>query len=634
MKYVATIILILSYIHFGNASDSFSMQKKVFANQENEKIINDLENKIDKYKEELLKETISSYQQTNDRINNYLTFTTIIATIFGVIIAFGGIFIGFESIKSSRRREEAIKTLEEAKKYVEDKKSEFDQTIDNKLKDLEIEYQKILTISKERLEEDINIETQKVKDKAQMKSQEIEDYSIDEKTDKKMESLQKRIQFFENIGIPDDPKILFSKAKILMEKEMNIEAIELLKKLIEIEPSNSSAFWQLGWVYSKMGNTQESIFYYQKSIELNPNDSSSHNNLGWEYEKFDKPLDALREFDKAIELNNTKKLYYTNKIRILKILNSIDEVMKTYNSLLNIDKKDSSIYNEIVKYLGEKERLEEAIKYIDLGISEIDDKNQEFNFLKALIFEELKRYDESINIFQNLIDQNHKTEQCYIRIANIKYLQNMKDEALDIIDLAISLNPKNATLYSTKVSYQLDDSEEEVLKTIFSGAKQIQGELYFQSMARTFAEKDKPKIAKKLYLEANKIVFEKLGEKKEVDIMNYYEGLIITKDFDKAKKFIIENESYIVNEKYKIIRLFDDFCIQIADGALMFSSDQYEIFEKYVENENFIKVNWLFDDILYSIKEIIDSTLYKNLILITELLKGKVNIKDFKSKIE
>lgn len=62
------------------------------------------------------------YQQTNDRLNNYLTFTGIVASIFGLLIALAGIYIGFESLRSQNRRKDAIKTLEDAKDYVNEKK--------------------------------------------------------------------------------------------------------------------------------------------------------------------------------------------------------------------------------------------------------------------------------------------------------------------------------------------------------------------------------------------------------------------------------------------------------------------------------------------------------------------------------
>ena len=182
-----------------------------------------LQEKIEKmeYENQNLQNNYSNltlqYQQTNDRLNNYLTFTAIVASIFGVLIALAGIYIGFESLRSQNRRKDAIKTLEDAKKYVNDKKTEFDTLIDDKKKLLQSEYDKLTQLIKDKLLSDIEIETSKVRVLAEKKTEEIQNFSVEQQTNKTIELLEKRLEFFENVGIPDDPEILFSKSKILRE---------------------------------------------------------------------------------------------------------------------------------------------------------------------------------------------------------------------------------------------------------------------------------------------------------------------------------------------------------------------------------------------------------------------------------
>jgi len=72
------------------------------------------------------------YQHTNDRLNNYLSYTANVSAIFGILIALAGIYIGFESLKTQNKAKDAVKTLEEAKSYVTDKKTEFDGLIESK----------------------------------------------------------------------------------------------------------------------------------------------------------------------------------------------------------------------------------------------------------------------------------------------------------------------------------------------------------------------------------------------------------------------------------------------------------------------------------------------------------------------
>lgn len=633
MRYFLSTCCLIAIFQFSIAKDTIKIKETSLTYQDYQERINSLETKVSRYENELLDETIKSVQQTNDRIDNYLTFTGIIATIFGVIIAVGGVFIGFESIRSQSRRDEAIKTLEEAKRYVENKKSDFDQAITKKIGELDIEYQNILILSKERLLEDINSETQKVKEIAQRKSQEIEDYSIEERTDEKMDSLQKRILFFENIGIPEDPKILLSKAKLLSEKKMHSEAIELLKKLIEIEPNSSDAYWQLGWENSKINHHQESIENYLKCIEFAPKNSSAHNNLGVQYENTNRPLDALKEFEKAIELNSKKKLYFDNKIRVLKNLNSNDEVIRTYIELIASDKTNPEIYRDFIKYLETIGSSEESIKYYDLAISEVKEFEQEFNFLRSLTLINLKRFDDAIKGFQKSIENNYKTEQSYLQIADIKFQQGLKDESIEILDSAINLNPKYTSLYAVKASYQIEDNSELAFNTILSGAQQIDGEEYFQIVGRYFAERSKMDFAKKLYQKANEIILSKIDQKKEGDLMNYYEGLILTDQFEEANKFIVENEKFIISDKYKIVKKYVELASRFVQGQSDNISIQIDEFITYVGKETFLKADWTFEDILFYLKPKINVKEYVIFQAIAELLKGQIDIEHFKIRI-
>ncbi|MEK0337221.1 MAG: tetratricopeptide repeat protein, partial [Nitrosopumilus sp.] len=593
-----------------------------------------LELGLEKNKEESINEVVRSYQVTNDRINNYLTFTGIFAMIFGVIIALAGIFIGFESLKSQRRRKEAIKTLEQAKQYVEGKKSDFDKTIDEKIKNIDSEYQKILKLSKERLLADVEAVTQKVKEVAQKKSKEIEDYSIEEKTDKTLESLQKRIEFFESIGIPDDPKILLSKAKLLSEKEMHNEAIELLEKLINIETENSDAHWQLGWVYSKIDNHPKSIEHYLKCIQIAPKTSSAHNNLAVQLENTDRPFDALKGYEKAIEINGTHKLYYRNKIRVLKQLNSNEEVLNTYKQLLELDKKDTNTYDEIIRFLQNQNQFNDSLEYYDLAIIEIEEKKEEFKYAKALILKQLNLFDEAIGIFQELINQNHKQDHCYLQIAGIKNEQGEKKEAIGILNSAISLNPKSSALYVQKASFQIERDEESAFKTILDGTEQIQGESYFQSAARFFSNNGRIKFAKRLYLEANLVIKNKLHEKREGDIMNYYEGLIITEQFEEADEFIEEHSPSIVGRNYKVVREFLNLCLKVVKGEVEDISAHTHEFEEYVQNDKSATIKWVFKDILIWIKAKTNESTFLVLTVIAELLMGDIDLEDFRSKIK
>ena len=547
------------------------------------------------------------YQLTNDRLNNYLTFTGIISGIFGLIIAIAGIYIGFASLKAQKRNEAAIKTLEEAKNYVSGKKSEFDGIMTQKVSELESEYNRIIKIFKDKLLADIDFETSKVKEVAEKKSKEIENFSVQENTSRTIELLEKRLEFFENIGIPDDPEILLSKAKILREKGMSEEAITLLQKILLVEPDNIDAHWNLGYEYSSISNSEKTIFHYKKVLEINPKYSSALNNLGVQFTKAEKHLDALECYDKAIEIEPNNLLYYGNKINVLKKLKSSEKVVKTYDKLISLDSQNSKNYEDVIKYLNSIDRKNDTIKYFDQALEETSDlkKIESLKFGKAIQLKNIGKFDDSIESFQNLIDENVNIEKCYLNIADIKNELGLTDEAIEILNNAIVSSPFNASLYIHKAFFESKKSNNDVaFETIIKGSDQIQGENYFFSCGRFFNKKDNYELGVKCYQKALEIIKPKLEKKEDGNILNYYESLIITNSSNETiEKFRDEYKEVISSEYYQLIFHFLNTCFNLQSNCNKESREtNLEFFKNLnIESKDY-KSTWEFSDILNAIK--------------------------------
>lgn len=521
------------------------------------------------------------YQHTNDRLNNYLTFTAIVASIFGVLIALAGIYIGFESLRSQNSRKDAIKTLEDAKNYVNGKKTEFDGLIDDKKKLFQSEYDKLIQLLKDKLLSDIAIETSKIKEVAEKKTEEIQSLSVEQETNKAIELLEKRLEFFENVGIPDDPEILFSKAKILREKNMHQEAILLLEKIVSKVPTHSQAYWHLGYEYAEINDIENSIKSYNKHLEINPKDSSALNNIALRYKAKGDLLEALECLSRAIEYSGKKELYYTNRISILKMLKSFDRGIQDYISLLSINPDKSAYYIELINLLKQEKRDDDVITYYDKAINHFKEKefelSNDFSFSKALFLEISAKEQLAIDILQTLIDSNYKVENCYIRIANLKNKIGQTPDAITILSNGISNNPLSSSLYICKAFIESGTDERISKSTIDAGGSLINTESYYFTAGRFFNKEKKPNLAKHCYEMALKIIEQKLKNEKieEGDVMNYYETSIILQ-----KPLTLFNEDYrklIVTEKYIIVltvldiisSIYSDFSNTVKEKAIL-----------------------------------------------------------------
>ena len=81
------------------------------------------------------------------------------------------------------------------------------------------------------------------------------------------------------------------------------EAIDLIKKAIELNPYESLNFFHIGHCFHLQKNFDEAIHYYKIAIDLDPRDSSSYNNIGCCLEEKGLYEEAITNYSIAIRHN-------------------------------------------------------------------------------------------------------------------------------------------------------------------------------------------------------------------------------------------------------------------------------------------------------------------------------------------
>ena len=140
----------------------------------------------------------------------------------------------------------------------------------------------------------------------------------------------------------------------------NAVGAEMYKKVIEIEPYNAGAYGKLGMVYTKLGRYKDASGAFRKNIELAPEDERAYGGLAIVYKKLGLDKEAETYFIRSNELRLKSYNVMTrqNYQRIKEILDKRSTVlvavqypMRNVNSLKNIFKDQKNIVfvdNEMV----------------------------------------------------------------------------------------------------------------------------------------------------------------------------------------------------------------------------------------------------------------------------------------------
>ena len=81
------------------------------------------------------------------------------------------------------------------------------------------------------------------------------------------------------------------------------EAIESYKKILEIEPKNTQAWFNLGYSYNEIGDHEKAIESYKKVVEIDSKNTLAWNNMGNIYSKIENYKKAIESFKKVVEID-------------------------------------------------------------------------------------------------------------------------------------------------------------------------------------------------------------------------------------------------------------------------------------------------------------------------------------------
>lgn len=77
----------------------------------------------------------------------------------------------------------------------------------------------------------------------------------------------------------------------------------IYRRIIQIDPKDASAYYNLGNALRKQGKLNEAIAAYRQAIQLNPKNALAYNNLGFTLTEQGKLDEAISAYRQAIQLN-------------------------------------------------------------------------------------------------------------------------------------------------------------------------------------------------------------------------------------------------------------------------------------------------------------------------------------------
>jgi len=199
-------------------------------------------------------------------------------------------------------------------------------------------------------------------------------------------------------GIKTSPRNFDLNAKLgiyLVETDNSIEALNYIKKALEIFDKDAESWNYLGIAYWKLGKYNEAEKAYQKSLEIDQDYPSALNNLGTLYLSENQFALAEKFFKQALKYDPTLSAAYNGLGIVYKSLKKDKEAIENWRKAVELDKYNLlAIYNLGVA-LAEINEKEEALKYLkrylEIAPEDEPDRKKVIWIIEAIEGEKMRR---------------------------------------------------------------------------------------------------------------------------------------------------------------------------------------------------------------------------------------------------
>lgn len=240
-----------------------------------------------------------------------------------------------------------------------------------------------------------------------------------------------------------------TKAEALIQKKNFADAQPLLKKVVESDPSNYVAWFDLGFVENALGHRDDSIAAYRKSVGAKPDVFESNLNLGLQLAKSGSP-DAEQFLRAATQLTPTshpaegKARAWVSLAHVLES-NKPEDALAAYEQAAKLAPKDPEphlsaglLFEKQSKFADAEHEYKEALA--------IDPASPDAATGLANIYMQGRRFPEAEAALRKVVEQRPEDAATHIQLGRILAAEGKNDAALEEIQVGVKLNPNDSSV--------------------------------------------------------------------------------------------------------------------------------------------------------------------------------------------
>ncbi|XP_027536432.1 transmembrane and TPR repeat-containing protein 1 isoform X1 [Neopelma chrysocephalum] len=245
---------------------------------------------------------------------------------------------------------------------------------------------------------------------------------------------------------PQHNRALFNLGNLLKSQGKKEEAVILLRDSIKYGPEFADAYSSLASLLAEQERLKEAEEVYKAGIENCPESSDLHNNYGVFLVDTGSPERAMSHYRQAIRLSPAHHVAMVNLGRLHRSLGQNKEAEVWYKRALKVSRK-AEILSPLGALYYNTGRYEEALQIYREAAS-LQPSNREIRLALAQVLAMMGRTKEAEKMMNHILSEDVECLECYRLLSAIYSKQEHYAKALEAIEKALQLKPKDPKVIS------------------------------------------------------------------------------------------------------------------------------------------------------------------------------------------
>lgn len=273
----------------------------------------------------------------------------------------------------------------------------------------------------------------------------------------------------------DDDQTQFSLAETLMSRGLSVQAKTIYQHLLVNYPTEGQILSRLAEIAVSDGDSDQALDYISQITPDSPAYAENllvsadiYQSLGLYEVSEQKLLEGIREFpDEEVFKFALAEVYFDE--------NKFNQALTYYDMLLDMGIKNYSgisiVLRKASSLAGDGQYEDAVSEYEKLNALEL---NEDAQFQLGFLYNQVKNYNKSISVLENLLDTNRDYPTAYPVIAE-DYLNIKKNaDAFKYAQLGLNLNELDDRLYQIAFDAGTSEDANNAIKILETGIKKVE----------------------------------------------------------------------------------------------------------------------------------------------------------------